>query len=89
MAGNVRCLGTVVEAELPDGSPAPPTEGLYLRTKDGERLALVGDIMAVQMPMEMVHRRCRREFEPYLGKVVTVSGYRSGGTIWGAMVEKD
>ena len=88
MSGQDTLRGTVVEQQSPDGMPASNSEGLYLLTEDGTRLELISTSMATQMPVDMLHRQSRPTFEPYLGKQITVSGYRSGHSLFNAFIEE-
>ena len=81
MAGEVKLNGTVVEKR-----PVGPGDGLYLLTEDHQFLALIADIMAAQASREYLHEQSRQDFESYLGKKVTVEGYLSGTTLWGATI---
>lgn len=87
MAENVTLEGVVVEPAGLDGQPLKTNEGLYLRTADGREWALIADHPAVQMPVDMVHRQSRAYFERFIGKVITISGFRSGSTLWNANVQ--
>ncbi len=87
MSGQEILKGTVIEGKLFDGSPASEYDGLYLQTENGEQLELINSSMATQMPTDMLHRQSRPAFEPFLGQTITVSGYKSGGAIWNAMIE--
>ncbi len=81
-------IGTVVEQD-PDSPLRIDTahDGLYLLAKNGQLFKLVSDPMFVQMSVEALWRKSRSYFEQYLGKEVTVQGYRSGSTIFGALVK--
>ena len=80
--------GKIVEVESLVGEEPSPNAGLYLKTADGERLALVAGSMEAQVPPDILHRQSRPAFEDFLGKTVAVSGLISGHTIWNAKVEK-
>jgi hypothetical protein len=64
-------------------------DGLYLKTDDGRLLELVAGSMAQQIPVEMMWRQSRKHFEPFLGQQVTVQGYLSRRTIYGALVKHE
>jgi hypothetical protein len=49
-------------------------------------LRLVADFMATHASPEHLHQRCRPDFEPYLEKKVTVTGYLNGRTLWSAVI---
>jgi hypothetical protein len=42
--------------------------------------------LTTQAPTKYLHQRCRPDFEPHLGKKVTVKAYLSGSTLWSAMI---
>jgi hypothetical protein len=86
MAGEVTLNGTIVEKDPASPLPANPDDGLYLFTDDHRLLALVVDFMATQASTKYLHQRCRPDFEPHLGKKVTVTGYLSGRTLWSAVI---
>jgi hypothetical protein len=86
MAGEVTLTDTIVEKDPSSPLPANPNDGLYLFTEDHRLLALVTDFMATQASTEYLHQRCRSDFEPHLGKKVTVNGYLSGRTLWSATI---
>jgi hypothetical protein len=86
MAGEVTLTGTIVEKDPASPLPANPNNGLYLFTEDRRLLALVTDFMATQASTEYLHQRCRPDFEPHLGKKVTVKAYQSGRTLWSAAI---
>lgn len=81
--------GKIVEVESLVGEKPSPSAGLYLKTEDGERLALVVGSMEAQVPVDILHRQSRPAFEEYLGQTVPVSGLISGHTIWNARIEKN
>ena len=78
--------GEVVESVPDSPFPTDPSGGLYLLTDDGRGYALIAESMAAQMPLDALHRQSRKDFEGYLGQKVRVSGYVSGNTIFGAVV---
>ena len=86
MAGEVTLAGTVVAQDPDSPFQASPNDGLYLMTDEKDLLRLIRDHMATQMPTDVMHRQSRLNFEPHLGKRVTVQGYRSGDTIYGAFI---
>jgi hypothetical protein len=86
MAGEVTLNGTVVEKGPASPLSTKPNKGLYLLTEDHQLISLVTDFMATQAPTEYLHERSRPDFEPYLGKKVTVKGYLSGSTLWSATI---
>lgn len=86
----IELTGTVVEQD--SNSPFEMDtshDGLYLKTDDGRLLELVTGSMAQQIPVEMMWRQSRKHFEPFLGQTVTVQGYLSSRTIYGAMVKRE
>jgi hypothetical protein len=86
MPGETTLVGTVV-AQAPDSPfPASPNDGLYLMTEEGNLLRLVTAHIAAQMPIDMLHRQSRSSFEAMLGERVTVRGYLSKSTLYGAIL---
>ena len=86
---NVELTGTVVDHD-PNApiQAAQTTDGLYLQTDDGNLVQLVTDFMARQTSIAVMWSESREDFEPYLGKRITVAGYRSGRTLYSAVVVK-
>ena len=87
MSEEMTVKGKIVEAESLVGEEPSAGAGLYLKTKDGERLALVAAGMETQVPPDILHRQSRPAFEDFLGRAVAISGLISGHTIWSAKVE--
>ncbi len=88
MSEQMTVKGKIVEAETLVGEEPSPNAGLFLKTSDGERLALVAGSMEAQVGTDILHRQSRPAFEPFLSQVVAVSGLISGHTIWNATVEE-
>ena len=88
MSEKMTVKGKIVEAECLVGEEPSPIAGLYLKTEDGERLALVAGDMDTMVAPDILHRESRPAFEPFLGQTVAVSGLISGHTIWSAAIEK-
>jgi hypothetical protein len=86
MSGSVTLKGTVVDKDPATPLPARPDDGLYLLTENNQLLALITDSMAAQMPIDLLHTQSRPDFEPYLGKKVTVEGYASGDSLYSARI---
>jgi hypothetical protein len=87
---DVELQGVVVAQDPNNPLPSEPSsfDGLYLQTDDGRLLELVGDSMATQMPIDVMWRRSRGEFEVFLGQQVTVQGYLSRRTIYSARIKE-
>jgi hypothetical protein len=85
---NVEMQGVVVAQDLNDPLPSDlsPHAGLYLQTDDGLLIELVGGSMVEQRSVESMWQESRRDFEAYLGQRVTVQGYLSRRTLYGAHV---
>ena len=88
MSGNITITGVVVEQTAPDGLSVSSGEGLYLQIDNGEKFRLINAGMMTQMPVDILHLQSRQTFEPYLGEKITVSGYRSGSSIYNACIEE-
>jgi len=88
MSKQMTVKGKIVEVESLVGEKPSPSAGLFLKTADGERLALVAGSMEAQVPADILHRQSRPAFEDFLGQTVAVSGLISGHTIWNAKVEE-
>jgi hypothetical protein len=88
MSEQMTVKGKIVEAETLVGEEPSPNAGLFLKTADGERLALVAGSMEAQVGADILHGQSRPAFEDFIGKTVAVSGLISGHTIWNAAVEK-
>lgn len=74
--------------ELTSAEPRS-TDGLCLRTDDGQTVRLIGGAMNAQMSNEAAWQVSRYEFEPYLGKRITVEGYLSHDDFWDARVKSE
>jgi hypothetical protein len=84
---NIELTGIIVDFD--PNSPvkaAPSTDGLYLQTDGGKLIELITDFMARQISVGVMWRESRGDFEPYLGKQVTVGGYLSGRTLYSAHI---
>lgn len=88
MSEKMTVKGKIVEAESLVGEKPSSNAGLYLKIKDGERLALVAGSMEAQVPADILHRQSRPAFEEFLGRTVECSGLISGHTLWDARVEE-
>ena len=88
MAGQKVAVGIVVDKDPNSPFPPIPNDGLYLLTEDNQLYRLVTQFMAAQLPIDVLHRQSRSDFEPYLGQKVTVNGYFSGSTIFSANIEE-
>jgi hypothetical protein len=78
--------GTVVTHDPKGVVPLSAADGLYLHTDDGRLLELISHAMPTQMPIEVMWRQSRGDFEPYLGQRITVKGYLSRRQIYSAEV---
>jgi hypothetical protein len=89
MGSDQEIVGTVVEAPPDPPFGAPTGDGLYLRTEDGQHLRLISGGMMTQLPSDLLHRQSRGNFEDLLGKRVRIRGHLSGGTLWGAHLDRE
>jgi hypothetical protein len=85
---NVEMKGIVVEGSIGDNVISNPHDGLYLKPDDGgDLLELISGSMAQQIPVEVMWRQSRKNFEAHIGQHVIVRGYKSGRTIYSAWAE--